>query len=197
MALCETFANTYPTNLWNGNFDWDSQLIVDQHEVDYVYQGGKYLKYVKMSDINDLVSLNQSILQEEVNKNIDIELIIRIDDGYDLYLLSLYTSPLVTSNTQTSIQAYLSAHYVLGDDIDYAKGYPDRYKAFTPIGYADFDEIGDEEVIYPFTGIFDGQGFEIKGLNLAMYDDLFPEGNQEHYLLNGSIIQCFHIIKEQ
>ena len=46
-GIIETFANTYPTNLWNGNFDWDSQLIVDQHEVDYVYQGGKYLKMSK------------------------------------------------------------------------------------------------------------------------------------------------------
>ena len=39
---------------------------------------------------------------------------------------------------------------------------PDRYKAFTPIGYADFDEIGDEEVIYPFTGILMVKDLKLK-----------------------------------
>ncbi len=70
-----------------------------------------------------------------------------IETAYDLYMLS------VRSNGIDRL-AYLDLNYVLGNDIDYYQIVQENVnQRFMPIGFID-----------PFTGTFDGQGFEITNL---------------------------------
>lgn len=72
-------------------------------------------------------------------------------DAEELYLYSQIVNG--KGSSPTEVKFYLSANIVLGNNIEYSEvSYDERY--FMPIG-------GDSN---PFTGTFDGQGFEIRDL---------------------------------
>ncbi len=99
--------------------------------------------------------------------------IIRIDTAEELYRFSVDVSynlkytPFETKLSSQAISRLLSLHYVLGNDIDYSIM---KSKQFNPIGY-DFIMNGVHHVNY-FTGIFDGQGFEITNLYFSGFEQL-------------------------
>jgi hypothetical protein len=99
--------------------------------------------------------------------------IIRIDTAEELYRFSIdvsynlkYTT-FETKLTQPAIAVLMSLHYTLGSDIDYSVM---KSKQFNPIGY----DFVIEGIPYAksFTGIFDGNGFEIRNLYFSGYDKL-------------------------
>lgn len=99
--------------------------------------------------------------------------IIRFETADELYRFSMdvsynlkYTT-FETKLTQAAISRLLSMHYVLGRDIDYSVM---KSKRFNPIGY-DFT-IEDTHYQQAFTGIFDGNGFEITNLYFSSFDEL-------------------------
>jgi hypothetical protein len=99
--------------------------------------------------------------------------IIRIDTAEELYRFSIdvsynlkYTT-FETKLTQPAIAILLSLHYTLGSDIDYSVM---KSKQFNPIGY-DF-VIEGIPYAQSFSGIFDGNGFEISNLYFSGYDKL-------------------------
>ncbi|MFA6626951.1 MAG: hypothetical protein WCT17_00265 [Bacilli bacterium] len=101
---------------------------------------------------------------------------IRIDTAEDLYNFSAdvnYNSTryYVTASPETyklSVITFLMGrHYVLGNDIDYSVMLG---RQFLPIGF-NFKNVDDTiDITAKFTGIFDGQGFEISNLYVAGYD---------------------------
>lgn len=99
--------------------------------------------------------------------------IIRFDTAEELYRFSIDVSynlkytQFETKLTQNAIGRLMSFHYVLGKDIDYSVM---KSKRFNPIGY----DFSLEGITYSnhFTGIFDGQGFEIRNLYFSGFDEL-------------------------
>lgn len=99
--------------------------------------------------------------------------IIRIDTAEELYRFSIDVSynlkytQFETKLTQPAIARLLSFHFTLGSDIDYSVM---KSKQFNPIGY----NFTIEGIPYAqsFTGIFDGNGFEITNLYFSGYDKL-------------------------
>ena len=81
------------------------------------------------------------------SSNIDISKIYVIENAIDLYQMSVACMGVDST-------LYLSLHYVLGNDINYDEASEHGY-LFHPIGF---------ETNKPFTGTFDGQGFEISQL---------------------------------
>ncbi len=122
----------------------------------------KWVPSFDFSPIKTFSFESQYIYFKDLMSDIDLydqEKIYVIEDAYDLYMLSIKAS-----GEDKSI--YLSLHYVLGNDIDYYDAVlsnPD-YR-FKPIG---FD--------MPFSGTFDGQGFEISNL---YFDTILEE--DEYY----------------
>ena len=99
--------------------------------------------------------------------------IIRFDTADELFRFSMDVSynlkytPFETKLTPQAVERLLSFHYVLGRDIDYSVM---KSKRFNPIGY----NFTMEGVNYQqtFTGIFDGNGFEITNLYVSGFSEL-------------------------
>ncbi|MBN2300727.1 MAG: hypothetical protein JXC31_06020, partial [Acholeplasmataceae bacterium] len=96
-----------------------------------------------------------------------------IESAYDLYMLSVLAKGV--ENT-----LYLSLDYVLGNDIDYYEIVQQNIEQrFHPIGFNE-----------PFTGSFDGQGFEITNL---YFDTIMTE---EEYQNDYSGLRFFSMFSE-
>lgn len=81
---------------------------------------------------------------------------IRIDNAAELYRWSVNCNSDIEGSKEKEF--YLSAHFVLGNHIEYNSGsfnYGGGVCYYLPVGTAE----------QPFNGIFDGQGFEIRGLS--------------------------------
>ena len=70
--------------------------------------------------------------------------------------------------TPAEARVYLSAHYILGNNISYSHG------GLVPIGIR-----GNVTPEFKFTGVFDGQGFEISGLRLAVDPRYYRDAGQD------------------
>lgn len=97
------------------------------------------------------------------------DIIIRIDSAQELFDFSNDVS-YYSNFSSASKTILLDLHYVLGADIDYSIM---GAQAFLPVGYS-FTPAGQSVPIRNvFTGVFDGQGFEIKNLYVtAPYSSL-------------------------
>ncbi|MDD3712652.1 MAG: lamin tail domain-containing protein, partial [Candidatus Izemoplasmatales bacterium] len=114
----------------------------------------------------------------------DTTKIIRFDTAEELYRFSVdvsFSQIYITGNptedvklSDAKIDELLDQHYVLGRDIDYSVM---KSKTFIPIGYifADANPVSQSFYERYFTGIFDGQGFEIKNLYLSGHNYLIYE----------------------
>ena len=98
---------------------------------------------------------------------------IRIDTPLDLYNLSTRCISDLTKTITDEMCFYLSADYLLGNNLDYktfltTAGNTNKY--FIPIGGTDDQHPSDLTIAPPFTGTFDGQGFEVIGLTFNELD---------------------------
>jgi len=99
-----------------------------------------------------------------------------IESAEDLYQLSRLASG-------SNGAAFLSLHYLLGNDIDYST--VGSGKDFRPLGFKANPNSGGTHANNPlaFQGTFDGQGFEIRNLSLELIPDgTYYDTNFQGYL---------------
>ena len=146
--------------------------IVDEHAFDSLpsvtLPDDDYLSYTTFR--NDIAPTSAAIMAINLGT---WDKIIRFETADELYRFSVdvsynlkYTT-FETKLTQDAISRLMSFHYVLGRDIDYSVM---KSKRFNPIGY-DFT-IENTHFQQSFTGIFDGNGFEITNLYFSSFDEL-------------------------
>lgn len=129
----------------------------------------KMISYTEFrSSIATPTATAESIIAQTTGQNIKI----RIDTAQELHRFSVDVSAFEDDNYSQNgnlarVTALLSLNYVLGNDIDYIDV---TGNTFIPIGF----NYTKDGIHYhqPFTGTFDGRGFEIKNLYLADYGDL-------------------------
>ncbi|QWB99668.1 hypothetical protein KHQ88_05755 [Mycoplasmatota bacterium] len=156
--------NDYQEMNFDGTYDWEKVPNEKTSSTDYIPYSVIHNDYVLTEEV-------QALLDDTNGK------FVRFDTAQELYQFSidvsfikqatLNESTLEYQINQSLITALLSLDYVLGQDIDYSTM---KSKAFIPIGYR---FVGFNSQLYDnvFTGSFDGQGFEIKNLYLAGYDE--------------------------
>lgn len=164
-------------------------------------------QYITYQTFRNTVALTSSHIMA-INLN-TWDKIIRFDTADELFRFSMDVSynlkytPFETKLTAQAIQRLLGFHYVLGRDIDYSVM---KSKRFNPIGF----NFTMEGVNYQqsFTGIFDGNGFEISNLYVSGFSELTQilyEGTEleteisytEYYAMfayNNGIIRNFGLI---
>jgi hypothetical protein len=152
---------------FDGTYDWDD-TIIDKTE------STNYLTYTEYR--NTVCTAGSS--------SCDTTKIIRFDTAEELYRFSVdvsFSEIYITGDpvedvklSDAKIEEILDQHYVLGRDIDYSVM---KSKTFIPIGYIFADANASNQSFYEryFTGIFDGQGFEIKNLYLSGHEYLIYE----------------------
>ncbi len=166
---------------------YDQYYIWNGFDLDYaplnpeaIHFESDYVPFIEIMDIEDASSI-------DVTKKYVIE------SAYELYRFSV-----LASGEDDDI--YLSLHYVLGQHIDYYKALQMSIEyLFIPIGFNQ-----------PFTGTFDGQGYEITNLifrptntveeydtympgliYLSMFSKISPTGVVKNFgLINPLIIQA-------
>lgn len=96
---------------------------------------------------------------------------IMIEDAQDLYNWSVSCIRKNTGAANPTLErsVYLSAHYVLGNNIDYG-----QTVGMVPVGFA-----GANDASARFTGTFDGQGFEISNLTLTTTPSYFLDDQSQ------------------
>ncbi|MGD9761577.1 MAG: lamin tail domain-containing protein [Candidatus Izemoplasmatales bacterium] len=153
--------------IFDGTYDWDDTIIDKAESTDYI----TYTQY------------RNTICTAEAS-SCDTTKIIRFDTAEELYRFSVdvsFSEIYITGNptedvklSDAKIDELLDQHYVLGRDIDYSVM---KSKTFIPIGYIFADANPVSQTFYEryFTGIFDGQGFEIKNLYLSGHNYLIYE----------------------
>jgi len=153
--------------IFDGTYDWDDTIIDKAESTDYI----TYTQYR-----NTICTAGAS--------SCDTTKIIRFDTAEELYRFSVdasFSEIYITGNptedvklSDAQIDELLDQHYVLGRDIDYSVM---KSKTFIPIGYIFADANPVSQTFYEryFTGIFDGQGFEIKNLYLSGHNYLIYE----------------------
>jgi hypothetical protein len=153
--------------IFDGTYDWEDTIVDKTESTDYI----TYTQYR-----NTICTAGAS--------SCDTTKIIRFDTAEELYRFSvdvsfseIYITGNPTENVKLSdakIDELLDQHYVLGRDIDYSVM---KSKTFIPIGFifADANPVSQSFYERYFTGIFDGQGFEIKNLYLSGHNYLIYE----------------------
>ena len=141
-AFILNFVGVKATSDYSLSSKWDgAEVPTPLEEINYESN------YVKMHEIYQFVKVG-SIYQINIILMPTNDKIYVIETAEDLYAFSL-----LTKGTERNL--FLGLHYVLGNDINYNDA-ANRSQFFAPIGYD-----------IPFTGIFDGQGFEISNLFFA------------------------------
>ncbi|MDY0317807.1 MAG: hypothetical protein RBQ64_04420, partial [Candidatus Izemoplasmatales bacterium] len=153
--------------IFDGTYDWDDTIVDKTESTDYI-------TYTEFR--NTICTAGAS--------SCDTTKIIRFDTAEELYRFSVdvsFEEVYITGNptedvklSDAKIEEVLDQHYVLGRDIDYSVM---KSKTFIPIGYifADANPVSQSFYERYFTGIFDGQGFEIKNLYLSGHEFLIYE----------------------
>lgn len=173
-------------------FNWANPINLNKNPNDAVDQNHTFDPIVTIG--NDANYISYTAFRETIahagasTSDIDLELAsrkIRIDTAEDLYRFSMdvsfhpyyiYPSNNPAENVKLTypvIQKLLDLDYVLGNDIDYAIM---GAKRFIPIGF----QLVYEDVFYdfPFSGTFNGRGFEISNLYVGGIDFMtIPEGD--------------------
>ncbi|MFA7076288.1 MAG: lamin tail domain-containing protein, partial [Candidatus Izemoplasmatales bacterium] len=154
---------------FDGTFNWETNIIDQSLSTNYI----SYTEY-------------RSSICTVSSETCDTDKIIRFDTAEELYRFSVdvsFEEVYITGNptedvklSDDKINQILDQHYVLGRDIDYSVM---KSKTFIPIGYIFGDLNPTERSYYQryFTGIFDGQGFEIKNLYMSGYEYLIYVDN--------------------
>ncbi|HHX78977.1 MAG TPA: hypothetical protein GX695_04420, partial [Acholeplasmataceae bacterium] len=141
-AFILNFVGVKATSDYSLSSKWDgAEVPTPVEEINYNSQ------YVKLNEIYKFVKVG-SIYQINIILMPTNDKIYVIETAEDLYAFSLLTKGIERN-------LFLGLHYVLGNDINYNDA-ANRSQFFAPIGYD-----------IPFTGIFDGQGFEISNLFFA------------------------------
>jgi len=153
--------------IFDGTYDWDDTIVDKTESTDYI-------TYTEFR--NTICTAGAS--------SCDTTKIIRFDTAEELYRFSVdvsFEEVYITGNPEEDeklddalITEMLDQHYVLGRDIDYSVM---KSKTFIPIGFifADANPVSQSFYERYFTGIFDGQGFEIKNLYLSGHEYLIYE----------------------
>ena len=153
--------------IFDGTYDWDDTIVDKTESTDYI-------TYTEFR--NTICTAGAS--------SCDTTKIIRFDTAEELYRFSVdvsFEEVYITGNptedvklSDAKIEEVLDQHYVLGRDIDYSVM---KSKTFIPVGYifADANPVSQSFYERYFTGIFDGQGFEIKNLYLSGHEYLIYE----------------------
>jgi len=153
--------------IFDGTYDWEDTIVDKTESTDYI----TYTQYR-----NTICTAGAS--------SCDTTKIIRFDTAEELYRFSVdvsFSEIYITGNptedvklSDAKIDELLDQHYVLGRDIDYSVM---KSKTFIPIGFifADANPVSQSFYERYFTGIFDGQGFEIKNLYLSGHNYLIYE----------------------
>jgi hypothetical protein len=153
--------------IFDGTYDWDDTIVDKTESTDYI----TYTEY------RDTICTAGA-------SSCDTTKIIRFDTAEELYRFSVdvsFSEVYITGNptedvklSDAKIEEVLDQHYVLGSNIDYSVM---KSKTFIPIGYIFADANPSSQSFYEryFTGIFDGQGFEIKNLYLSGHEYLIYE----------------------
>ncbi len=123
-------------------------------------------KVISLSEFIDEVGVYSTFDSSAASKYSDYKISIGTAD--ELYLWSLNCNSIISQEKNF----YLSANFVLGNNIEYNGGYyADEFNAsyYTPVGTTNA----------PFNGTFDGQGFEIRKIAFDTYrtpDDPYGYG---------------------
>lgn len=167
-----SYSRPYPKD--NTGFN-PEEIIIFEPDSNYI----SYTDFIK--ELDDEIKINEDLSKQQVI-TLAANRKIRIDTAEELYRFSVDVSyheesalddPLTTNSYTFAVkEGLLALDYVLGDDIDYKSM---RAKQFIPIGYR-YKLSNEPEKQMPFTGTFDGRGFEIRNLMLAgldylIYDD--------------------------
>lgn len=141
------FNKTLNYNVWNGNLDFEA---IPKDFIPTKKIGYETKDYISFTEVASLLANVEYLEFTQMSKQIKNDKIIRIDNPDEFEEFSKLANSLIDYVKDF----YLSANYVLGKDINF-EDYP---------GYIIYP-IGNNTS--PFVGTFDGQGFEIKHLELA------------------------------
>ncbi|MFW5888949.1 MAG: hypothetical protein ACOCUD_01075, partial [Bacillota bacterium] len=165
--LLENDSSNYQNMSFDGTYDWEKEPTQFTSNDDYISYNNLHDIFINSTNVS------------EINNALSSVQFIRFDSAEELYQFSIdvsFQNVYDSSDPEISnkVNYLLSLDYVLGQDIDYSVM---KSRAFIPIGYS-FADTGNNNYENKFTGSFDGQGFEIRNLYLAGYDDIMFEEDQ-------------------
>lgn len=153
-----------PTKVKSQTYDRTLQIAPEHNFNDISNPFSNTVKSISYTEFRATIATQDATPSQILNGVSGLK--IRIDTARELHRFSQDVSPFEDLNYKNA-STLMTLDYVLGNDINYAEVTGNR---FIPIGY--FYEQDNILKQSTFSGTFDGQGFEIKNLYMADYQEI-------------------------